>query len=127
LYFGGNSGRLRFQNLQFGINDLIKLRDNDDNNISDTYKELLNNIKINDVCFNISGDGEHIIGQSNIDIIVDKKFNGEEHTVVILHNVKTIKSFFFISRNSFTTEIKTGKKLFAIDQSQIIDNKSKFH
>ncbi len=58
--------------------------DDDDGEISNTYKELLNNIKINDVCFNIFDDEESIVGQSNINVILDKNFNGEEHMIVIL-------------------------------------------
>lgn len=83
MYFGDNSNDSRFKHLQAGINHLIKF-DDDDGEISNTYKELLNNIKINDVCFNIFDDEESIVGQSNINVILDKNFNGEEHMIVIL-------------------------------------------
>ena len=81
MYFGDNSNDSRFKNLQAGINHLIKF-DDDDGEMSNTYKELLNNIKINDVCFNIFDDEESIVGQSNINVILDKNFNGEEHMIV---------------------------------------------
>jgi hypothetical protein len=47
--------------------------------------EVGDNDKLNDVCFHIHHEAKNFIGQSNIDFIVDKNFNGD--VVVATSNI----------------------------------------
>jgi len=98
--------------------------DENDEDLSHHYKQLLTKIKFNDAHLNVKIKSGEIIYQSSIDILVDKCVNGKERTVVIMQYVKT-STISYILIGVLAIEIKSDKRSFAVDQSEIKNNQSK--
>ncbi len=96
----------------------------DDINQSSFYKELVRNVKHNDVCFNMDTTEPKDTGESNIDLIIDRYLKEDKLTIYVVQNVtKFGKSNVVVG--VLTIEVKTNKSRFMVDMSGTQDNQSK--
>lgn len=103
--------------LQIGV-------DVDDINQSSFYKELVRNVKHNDVCFNMDTTEPKDTGECNIDLIIDRYLKEDNPTIYVVQNVTNFdKSNVIVG--VLTIEVKTNKSRFMVDMSGIQDNHSK--
>jgi hypothetical protein len=101
--------------LQIGVDDI---------NQSSFYKELVRNVKHNDVCFNMDTTEPKDTGESNIDLIIDRYLKEDKLTIYVVQNVtKFGKSNVVVG--VLTIEVKTNKSRFMVDMSGTQDNQSK--
>ncbi|CAF1165989.1 unnamed protein product [Adineta steineri] len=112
----------RFEEIQNAINDIIKSSvDNDSKTESCHYRQLLNNIICNNVCFNQLQpleELEGITGAASLDVIVDKHMGAGERVVVVLQHVVQFKGFDVLI-GVLVIGTKTNNRWFMIDHSVI--------
>jgi len=103
--------------LQIGV-------DVNDINQSSFYRELLRNVKHNDVCFSKGTTEPKNTGECNIDLIVDRYLKEDNPTIYVVQNVtKFAQSNVIVG--VLTIEVKTNKSRFMVDMSGTQDNHSK--
>jgi hypothetical protein len=86
---GGIDQQTRDRKLQDKINKLVRVGINDnDEQVSRHYKQLLTAIEYNNVCFNVENTLAEITGSCSFDIIVDKHLGDGERVVVLIQLVK---------------------------------------
>ncbi|CAF1282425.1 unnamed protein product [Rotaria sordida] len=112
--FGGLSNDLNYSKFQTFIDDINK---------SSSDNVLLKNIKYGDVCFNL-GTNFPENGECNIDLLVSRNLEEENHTIYIIQNVTT-----FTAGNEIigvlAIEIKTNKRSFMVNVFQTQNNQNK--
>lgn len=108
--------------LQKCINKIIQIPENiNNNNKSRHYRQLLNNIICNDVCFGLQPNA----GEPCLDLFIDKLLHDGDGLIVgVQHIKKFLKSDIVIG--VFAIGINSNNRWFVMNTSEMENNQSKF-
>ncbi len=121
----GGKHHLHFQNLQTVIDEMVQIDlDVNDGNTSGYYGGMLKKIICNNVCFNMDAKKPELIGECNIDLMVDRHLGENNDKIIIIQNVTKFPQSNTIV-GVLTIELKTNTRCFMIDKSITQDNQSK--
>ncbi len=123
---GGLNSDQNYIDLQKEIHKILQIDVGyGDSNQSSFYKDLLKNMKYNDVCFNFSSEDPQKTGECNFNVIVDRYIKEDNPTIYMVANV-TKFAVCDVTVGVISIDIKTNKRQFMVNLSATQDNHSKY-